>query len=138
MHLLCYVQELEQLKCLTKLSIVRPEGRKQERGLHAADLARLSSLTALQSLKLSGNIAEPLPAVAVSNLQQLTSLELELYLVSWDESQYGDNYQLPGSEHLAACTALRRLHIRGENPVPAVSEQQVLAAWQHLEDLKLV
>ena len=115
----CCLQELEQLTILTALSLhqlcirrcVHLSSHAPGDHLPAPSLARLSSLTALQSLALECMVEGPIPHEAFSSLCHLTSLDVTIPTFrprgNWDEEWVGRRRRL-GSQHLATLTALRR------------------------------
>ncbi|GAB4822986.1 hypothetical protein N2152v2_010032 [Parachlorella kessleri] len=141
-------QELERMTSLTALSFQQLCIRRYIQDsycgvsdhLPASCLARLSSLSALQSLALECVVEGPLPPEAFSSLAQLTSLDVTIPTfpprgANVDEWWVGQRRRL-GSEHLAPLTALRRLRLAGVEPyLPSL---HAVLAWQRLEELQLV
>ncbi|GAB4823003.1 hypothetical protein N2152v2_010049 [Parachlorella kessleri] len=127
----------KELELLTSLTELRIEQCPVDLSLPAGDLGRLSTLPALQSLAFLGHLTGRLPPGALSS--GLTSLYLRMLPQPLEAAEdWATREPFLGSERLAECTALRSLHINALAPVPALSEEQVLTAWQQLQKLELV
>ncbi|GAB4823001.1 hypothetical protein N2152v2_010047 [Parachlorella kessleri] len=137
----CYrlPKELERLTGLTELSIWSLMKYPTER-LLGPDLMRLSTLTTLKSLSFDSTLAGRLPPPeTLTTLQQLTSLTMVMHPGrDGVDNDWEEDWQMSLRPHLLRCTALRRLHLDSVDPIPSLSEQEALAAWQHLEDLEFV
>ncbi|GAB4821178.1 hypothetical protein N2152v2_008224 [Parachlorella kessleri] len=118
------LQELTAFTTLTALSVRQSPCYAH---LPAAELAGLSTVTALRSIKLEGKFSSQLPPQAFNQLQQLTRLELKKINEPIED-------QL-GWDHLSACRELRLLSLRCA--VPCLSGEQALAVWQHLQQLSI-
>ena len=129
------LQELCRLTTLTALTLTDWPLRRDH--APASHLARLSSLTALQSLDLKAFVTEaPLPASALSCLVRLTSLQLALDIdVAFGHPEDNEELRQLSGQHLGTLTALRYLSI--SHMGLSLSREQATAAWQEMEQLDL-
>ncbi|GAB4823008.1 hypothetical protein N2152v2_010054 [Parachlorella kessleri] len=131
---------LPELAAVPSLSRLKVCSYYNQSPIAASDLALLSSLAALQSLVVQAPVAASLslPAEVLPSLQRLTSLELCFYTPIDDydaveEDEQERCYLTICGEHLAGCTALRRLElcwVQLVGPGPTT--------WPRLEHLGLI
>ena len=99
----------------------------------AVGFSHLSLVPGLQDLAIFAVVSGPFPPAALSSLQRLTNLTLNLQQVPLPAGP--EPAPRLSAEHFAACPALRRLWLGGVDVL--LSQQQALAAWQQLKELSL-
>ncbi|GAB4823005.1 hypothetical protein N2152v2_010051 [Parachlorella kessleri] len=124
----------KELSALTTLKSLRIDQDAEDGDvMPAVGFSHLSLVPGLQDLRISAVVSGQFPPATFNSLQRLTNLVLDVQqLTPLAEPEPAPRLS---AEHFNACTALRRLWLRGIDVL--LSERQALTAWRQLEYFSL-